>query len=289
VHVNENIVFIEIAQGLNRDKLDLLRYKIFELLDLYKIRLPKIIIMLSDIKLGLQDSSNLQKLLNIVLQSSKARPEYIKILTREDFVRHFINGNPDYAKVKVVSNLQLAINGLISNIDGDEESAGAKAELIGDKILKAENQEEDEENMVLRFDAEEKKISFELFQNSVKNLRIAVVDDDFVSQELIKETFLKSGAIIFSFYDGDEFLSNIDTAEYDLVFLDLNMPKVDGFQVLRTLQTRNIPYPVIVLSVISQRETMIKAIQMGVNSYLVKPLKPEDIFIKSIEILKANF
>jgi DNA-binding response OmpR family regulator len=59
--------------------------------------------------------------------------------------------------------------------------------------------------------------------------------------------------------------------------------------VLKVLQSRDIRYPVIVLSAVTQRETVIKAYQMGIKSYLVKPLKPEDIFKKSMEILKANF
>ena len=67
------------------------------------------------------------------------------------------------------------------------------------------------------------------------------------------------------------------------------MPKTDGIQVLKTLQTRHIKYPVIALSAVVQREIMIKAFQMGAKSYLVKPLKPDAIFKKSIEILKANF
>jgi DNA-binding response OmpR family regulator len=67
------------------------------------------------------------------------------------------------------------------------------------------------------------------------------------------------------------------------------MPNVDGFEVLKALQAREISYPVIVLSAINQRETMIKAVQMGVKSYLVKPLRPEDILIKAIETLKPNY
>jgi len=81
----------------------------------------------------------------------------------------------------------------------------------------------------------------------------------------------------------------VDSTEYDLAFLDLNMPKVDGFAVLKALQDREISYPIIILSTVNQRETMIKAIQMGVRSYLVKPLRAEDVFTKAIEILKANF
>jgi len=289
VHVNENIIFIEIAKGLNRDKLDLLRYKISELINLYKIHLPKVIIMLSDINLGVSDAPNMQKLLNTVIESSKAKPDNIRMLTKDEFIRQYINSQKEYSGIKVVTNLQFAIDDLLSVSDKGKQYA-AKAELIGDKILKAENSEVDEEdNMALRFQAEEKKISFELFNLSVKNLRIAVIDDDFIIQELIKQTFEKTDCQIHTFSDGDEFLARVDIEEYDLAFLDLMMPRVDGFEVLRALQARNISYPVIVLSAISQREAMIKAIQMGVKSYLVKPIKPEDIFVKSIEILKANF
>ena len=289
VHVNENIIFIEIAKGLNRDKLDLLRYKISELINLYKIRLPKVIIMLSDIKLDIQDAPNMQKLLNTVIESSKAKQDNIRMLTRDEFVRQYVITQKEYSGIKVVTNLQFAIDDLVASSEKGKQYT-AKAELIGDKILKAKNREEDEDDeMALRFQAEERKISFELFNLSVRNLRIAVIDDDFVIQELIKQTFGKTDCQIHTFSDGDEFLASVDTEEFDLAFLDLMMPKVDGFEVLRALQARSIPYPVIVLSAISQRDAMIKAIQMGVKSYLVKPIKPEDIFVKSIEILKANF
>jgi DNA-binding response OmpR family regulator len=55
------------------------------------------------------------------------------------------------------------------------------------------------------------------------------------------------------------------------------------------MQVNHIEQPVIVLSAVTQRESVIRAFQMGVKSYLIKPLKPDDIFKKSLEILKANF
>ncbi|GAB1482002.1 hypothetical protein MASR2M78_08170 [Treponema sp.] len=48
-HVNDDIIFIEIAQGLNQEKLDLLRFKVAELMELYNIRIPKVIIMMSNL------------------------------------------------------------------------------------------------------------------------------------------------------------------------------------------------------------------------------------------------
>ncbi|MDR0496611.1 MAG: response regulator [Treponema sp.] len=287
VHVNENIIFIELAQGFNRDKLDLLRFKLSELIDLYRIRVPKVIIMLSDIQLHVRDAPNLQKLLHTVLDSSKAKQRYIRVLTTEDFVHQFISKQKDFTGIEVVSTLEDAMNGLVA-IDTETGDAEEKAERIGNIILKAKSAEDDED-LVFKFEAEVKKTSIEEIKDSLKNLEIAVIDDDIVIQEMVKNTFMITGAFVFPFFDGDEFLEMVDKQDFDLAFLDINMPKVDGFEVLKALQTRNIKYPIIVLSAISQREAMVKAIQMGIKSYLVKPLKPEDIFRKSIEILKANF
>jgi DNA-binding response OmpR family regulator len=286
-HVNDDIIFIEIAQGLNRDKLDLLRFKIIELMGLYEIRAPKVIIMLSDIKLSFADAPNMQKLLETVLQASRAKPRSIRVLTRDDFVRQFIGGQKEYSNIEVVTNLQYAMDGLLAEIEPGVEYAERKAEIIGEKLLSAGTAEG---AMALKFHAETGKgITMEEIKESMQNLRIAAIDDDFVTLELIKNIFRKTGAIVKTYSDGGEFIAVVDSEEFDLAFLDLMMPKVDGFEVLKTLQTRDIRYPIIVLSAVTQRETVIKAFQMGIKSYLVKPLKPEDIFKKSMEILKANF
>jgi len=288
VHVNDSIIFVEIAKGLNRDKLDLLRFKIMELIELYDIKVPKVIVMLSDIKLGFADAPNMQKLLETILQASRAKLNYIRILTNDDFIRQFIQGKKEYSGIEVVSNLQYAMDGLLAEIDKGMDYTGKTEEIISDRLLRAKATEAGGA-MALKFDAEARKHSFELMRESLQDLRIAVIDDDFVIQEMIKNTFQKTGATVITYSDGEEFLAVIDTEEFDLVFLDLNMPRKDGFEVLNALQARNVRYPVIILSAVVQRDLMLRAFQMGIKSYLVKPLKPEDIFRKSIEILKANF
>ncbi|MDR2028343.1 MAG: response regulator, partial [Treponema sp.] len=276
-------------QGLNRDKLDLLRFKIVELIELYEIKIPKVIVMLSDIKLTFADAPNIQKLLETVLQASRARLRYIRVLTKDDFVKKFIEGQKEYSEIEVVSNLQYAMDGLLEELDRNMEYAEKKAEIIGEKVLSAD-QAAQGESMQLRFDGESKrKISIEEMKESVQNLRIAAVDDDFVIQELIKNTFQKIGAAIKTYSDGSEYLADLGKEDFDLVFLDLIMPKVDGFAVLNELQTRGLRPTIIVLSAVTQRDTVIKAFQMGIKSYLVKPLKPDDIFKKSMEILEPSF
>jgi DNA-binding response OmpR family regulator len=290
VHVNDDIIFVEIAQGLNRDKLDLLRFKIIELIELYEIKVPKVIVMLSDIHLTFVDTPNIQKLLEVVMAASRAKRRYIRVLTRDDFVRQYIKGQKNYAEIEVVSNLQYAMDGLLSELDKSMEYAEKKAEIIGDKILSA-GQDAAGGAMQLRFEAESKpeKLDMEAVRESMLNRRIAVVDDDLIIRELIKNTFQKTGAEIKAFANGSEYLETAEKEKFDLVFLDLMMPMVDGFGVLNSLRSKDIRQPVIVLSAVTQRETVIKAFRMGVKSYLTKPLKPDDIFKKALEILKPDF
>jgi DNA-binding response OmpR family regulator len=290
VHVNDDIIFIEIAQGLNRDKLDLLRFKIMELIALYEIRVPKIIIMLSDIKLNFADGPNMQKLLDTVLQAAKARNRHIRILTRDGFVKKFIEGRKEYAEIEVLSNLQDAMDGLLAELDRTMEYGEKKNEIIADKILSAEPASRDSETMHLRFDAETRvSLNEEAVKAVGRNLRIAVIDNDSAVQEQIRAAFEKIGAAVIPYSNGGDYIAALDREKYGLVFLNLMIPGTDGFEVLRALQVKNIPSPVIALSPVTRRDTVIRAFQMGIKSYLVKPLKTGDIFKKSMEILRTNF
>lgn len=289
VHVNDNILFIEIAQGLNREKLDLLHFKILELIDLYDIRVPKVIIMLSDIKLSFADGTNLQKLLDTVIQATRAKLRNIRILTRDEFTKSFIAGRKEYADIEVTTNLQYALEGLLSEMDGRTEFGEKKAEIISEKILQAEPNTEPE-SVMLKFGTEDTKrpLSIDDMRDRMEDMKIATVDDDFVIQELVKTTFEQVGAQVDAYQDGESFLNQVGNREYDLVFLDLLMPKVDGFKVLQELKARDIHLPIIVLSAVTQRESVIRAFQAGVKSYLIKPLKPLEILKKTMEVVRPN-
>ena len=285
VHVNDDIVFIEITEGLNRDKLDLLRFKISELIELYQIKIPKLIIMVSGFTLGFADGPNITKLLDNILDSSRAKQRNIRILTKDDFFKTFIKEQKKYEDIEVVSNLQYALDGLLKELQTvqDDESQAA---LIGDRVLSVDRAEG--ESMQLRFDGEV-RFSLEDVKESLRGLHIAAVDDDEVILELVRNTFSGFNLNLSFFPDGAEFISTLGSIDYDLVLLDIIMPRADGFAVLRELRDRDITVPVIILSAVNQRETVIRAFQMGIKSYLTKPLKPTDIFKKVMEILKVNF
>ncbi len=289
-HVNDNIIFIEIAKGLNREKVDLLRFKIAELLELYSIKNPRVLVMLADIELSFVDGPNLELLLRILLDRSGAKARHIKILTNSSFLRDFVRGRPAFADLEVVSNLQYALDGLLADYDPQGDIGESHAEMLAERILSAQTHEASRESIEMRFEGEAKKpLSLESMQEVGAGVSIAVVDDDFVIQELVKTTFGAISATVSAFSSGSEFVEAAKTDSFDLVFLDILMPQMDGFQVLSRLRTEDIEVPVIILSAVSQREAVMRAFQAGVKSYLIKPLKPDQILKKTLEILKANF
>jgi CheY-like chemotaxis protein len=289
-HVNDSILFIEIAQGMNREKIELLRFKIAELLELYNIEHPRVLIMISDMELSFVDGLNLEALLNTVLESSKAKTRHLKILTKSSFARDFVKGRGEYADVEIVDDLRKAMDGLLSDA-GSADTAKEKSDVISERILAANHLESGQEAVEMRFEATEKKpLSLESMKETGKGLSIAVVDDDFIIQELIKTTFGAISADVKTYSDGKSFLEVMRAGNsFDLVFLDILMPGKNGYEVLDDLAASKIEVPVIILSALSQREAVLKAFQRGVKSYLIKPLKPEQILRKTLEILKANF
>ena len=79
IHVNNNVVFIEIADGLNREKLAILKYRLSEVIDLAHITTPKVVLMMSDLTLSFVDGSYLELLLDNILSDSRINPKNFKI------------------------------------------------------------------------------------------------------------------------------------------------------------------------------------------------------------------
>jgi len=291
-HVNDNIIFIEIAKGLNREKIDLLRFKIQELAELYSIRNPRLLVMMSDMELSFVDGPNIELLLGALMERANAKAHHIKILTNIPFVNTFVSGHSEFSEIEVVSNLQYAMDGLLTDYNPDIENGERKAEIISERVLAAQKPLAGAagEAIEMRFDAEKKKqYSLEAIKEVGRDLSIAVVDDDFVIQELVKTTFAAINASVSAYSNGRDFLEAAPAKNFDLVFLDILMPGIDGFEVLKRLNADEIDIPVIILSAVSQREAVMRAFEQGVKSYLIKPLKPDQILKKTLEILKANF
>ena len=283
-HFNEDILFIEIAQGLNTEKIVLLKYKIRELLSLYNVAVPKVLLMMAGIELGEKSGEKLDLLFKTILEEAQENPGLIKVLSSSAQIAEFIEKSSDYRDIGLTDSLEKAMDELI----GLKPDLYAHDEVARERILSSTApNSEGEESITMRFEGEN---AISKAMNALKgNAHVAIVDDDMVIRTLIKTVFQGTGWTMQEFADGKEFVDTLEGGAYDLLFLDLMMPNMNGFQVLQELRRRGIEMPVIIFSALTKKETIVKAQEYGVRTYLRKPLKPEKLLQKAAEVLGATF
>ena len=102
-------------------------------------------------------------------------------------------------------------------------------------------------------------------------MRLLVVEDEHSLREDIARKLRLSGYEVDACADGEAALEALAAERYDLVLLDLNLPKVDGMQVLRTLRRHDLETCVLILSARSEIADKVEGLDAGANDYLSKP------------------
>lgn len=122
----------------------------------------------------------------------------------------------------------------------------------------------------------------------MKNPRkIAIIDDEYFILRLLSYILEEEGYVCYVASDGEEGLKLIKREKPDLVFLDINMPKMDGYQVCREIRRdpdlENIY--VITLTAMGQDVDQKASLEAGANEYMLKPFNPKIIRERVAEIL----
>ena len=119
--------------------------------------------------------------------------------------------------------------------------------------------------------------------------KILVIDDDPDLRDLYKEVLTEGGYQIDVASDGQEGLTKILLGGYDLILLDIMMPKIDGIGILKRLKDKPPDVyngPIFVLSVLNQDEIIKKAMDLGAKGYIIKSdLTPDQVLNKISAIL----
>ena len=280
IHVNNNVVFVEIAEGLNREKLAILKYHLSEVIDLAHITTPKVVLMMSDLTLSFVDGSNLELLLDNILSDARIQTKNLKILSMDSFTKDLVAGHPQYAGIQVATSLPIILNSIV-----DKNETTDIADLITEKVLNYTDE--------LDVGLVQTQFHFEVSgeedeSSSALTSTIAVVDDDNVTRTMLEQTFSGINANVSCFANGSEFLTSTNKTEYDLIILDTNLPGLSGFDVLKILQNKQYFSPIIVYSSEKSKESVMQALSLGAKTYLVKPLKPEVMLQKAIEVLRSK-
>ena len=108
-------------------------------------------------------------------------------------------------------------------------------------------------------------------------MKILLLEDDVILQEIIEEFLVEQGHDVTSFYDGEKALDDIGDHFYDLLLLDVNVPSIDGFEILSYLRDIGNTVPAIYITSLSGIDDLKKGFEIGADDYLKKPFDLEEL------------
>ncbi|MDD2789317.1 MAG: response regulator [Sulfurimonas sp.] len=110
-----------------------------------------------------------------------------------------------------------------------------------------------------------------------KKLTAMIVEDEKVTNELLSSTFKNFFADVHSCFNGDEAIKVFNRTKPDVVFVDIIMPGMDGIELSRRIREENPGQIIIVISASNDIEKISESIEVGVNSFIQKPIDTKKI------------
>lgn len=111
-------------------------------------------------------------------------------------------------------------------------------------------------------------------------MKILIVEDDYKIARAIKKGFEQESFICDVSFDGEDGLDLASSGDYDLIVLDLMLPKMDGISISKNLRSQNIHTPILMLTAKGELEDKIKGFEAGTDDYLVKPFAFEELLAR---------
>jgi len=112
----------------------------------------------------------------------------------------------------------------------------------------------------------------------LKNKKIIIAEDDPYSVEMMKFILDETNITYFFAEDGEKALELFHNEPVDLLMLDIRLPKIDGYELIKKIRKKNKNIPVLAQSAFAMPEQIKKSKEMGFNDHLVKPLMPEVLY-----------
>lgn len=118
-------------------------------------------------------------------------------------------------------------------------------------------------------------------------MKILIVDDDVELMGLLRFALAGAGYDVVSAFDGEQALARLGESNFDLVVLDVNLPIIDGFGVLKELRLHS-QVPVMMLTVRAAEEDEVRGLDLGADDYLKKPFSPRALLARVRSLLRRG-
>jgi len=119
-------------------------------------------------------------------------------------------------------------------------------------------------------------------------MRILVVEDDKGTARFIQKGLSEEGFLTDVVSGGEEGQFMASTQIYDLIILDVMLPEINGFEVLRTIRQKGVSTPVLFLTAKDEKEDIIHGLDLGADDYLVKPFAFAELLARIRAVLRRG-
>jgi DNA-binding response OmpR family regulator len=120
-------------------------------------------------------------------------------------------------------------------------------------------------------------------------MKILLIEDNILLSDNISYILEKENYLVDTAFDGENGYNKALTNIYEIIVLDLMLPKMDGFTILESLRLNNIKTPILILSAKAQIDDKVKALDNGCDDYLTKPFATEELLARIRSIIRRKY
>ena len=120
-------------------------------------------------------------------------------------------------------------------------------------------------------------------------MKILLAEDEVDLNNVVTRYLKKNGYSVDSVLDGEEALNYLEYSEYDLVILDIMMPKVDGFEVIKKLRDKGNHTSVLMLTARDSADDKVKGLDLGADDYIVKPFDFNELMARIRAVVRRKY
>lgn len=121
-----------------------------------------------------------------------------------------------------------------------------------------------------------------------KKMKVLIVEDEQKTGDYLKQGLAEAGFVVDLVRDGLDGVHQVLTNDYELVVLDIMLPKLDGWQVLQRIRQGGKHMPVLFLTARDQIEDRVKGLELGADDYLVKPFAFSELLARVRTLLRRG-
>ena len=120
-------------------------------------------------------------------------------------------------------------------------------------------------------------------------MKILLAEDEVDLNNVVTRYLKKNGYSVDSVLDGEEALNYLEYSEYDLVILDIMMPRVDGFEVIKKLRDKGNHTSVLMLTARDSADDKVKGLDLGADDYIVKPFDFNELLARIRAVVRRKY